>query len=93
MAATATRVTVSTVAVALNGADTGPSGTGLLIRAGGVGGTNDVCIGDSGVTNATGYLLAAATNPIWVSLGAGEVLYAVRAGGADGTLHVIATGG
>lgn len=93
MAVSAARITVSTTAVALNGADTGPSGTGLLIKATGTGGTNDVELGDSTLTAGTGFLLPAGSAAIQVQLGAGEQLYAIRAGAQDGTVHVIRTGG
>jgi hypothetical protein len=93
MALTAERVTVSTVAVALNGADTGPSGGGLLVRAVGTGGTNDADLGASTVTAGTGFLLVAGGSAVQVNLAAGEQLYAIRTGGADATLHVIRTGG
>lgn len=93
MALTAERVTVGAAPVALNPADAGPSGTGLLIRAAGTGGTNDVSLGASDVAAGTGFLLVAGSVAVPVALGAGEQLYAIRAGGADGTVHVIRTGG
>lgn len=93
MAVTAERITVSSTALALNPADAGPSGTGLLIRAAGTGGTNDVSLGAADVAAATGYLLVAGTAAVPVTLGAGEQLYAIRTGAADGTVHVIRTGG
>jgi hypothetical protein len=93
MAVSAARITVSTTAVALNGADTGPSGTGLLIKAVGTANTNDVDLGDATVTAGTGFLLPAGSAPIQVTLSAGEQLYAIRSGASDGTVHVIRTAG
>ena len=93
MAVTAARITVSSTAVALNGPDTGPSGTGLLIKAAGTGGTNDVELGDATVTAGTGFLLPAGSAPIQINLTGGEQLYAIRSGAADGTVHVIRTAG
>lgn len=93
MALTAARVVASTVAVALNGADTGASGTGLLVKAVGTGGTNDADLGDATVAAGAGFLLVAGGPAIWIPLSAGEVLYAIRTGAADATIHVIRTGG
>lgn len=97
MAITAERITVGAAAVALNPVDTGPSGTGLVVQAIGTAGTHDVALGASDVAAGTGFRLPATDGntflPLHVRLSAGEQLFAIRAGAADGTVHVLRTGG
>lgn len=90
MALTAERVTVSTVAVALIGLESGAvSGGALLVKNASA---NEAALGDSGVTASTGFRLPAGTT-IQLNLPSGEQIYAIRTGGTDAVLDVIRTGG
>lgn len=86
MAVTAARVTASTSAVALNSASGG--GERLLITNSSA---NAADIGGSTVTAGTGYPLAAGAS-ITIELDAGgDLVYAIRSGGADAVLAVLRT--
>lgn len=85
MAVTAARVTVSTVAVALNTAD--EQGGLLMLKNTSA---NAADLGPAGVTAGTGYDLAAA-QLVTIQLDAGDVLYAIRSGGADAVIAILRT--
>ncbi len=89
MALTAERVTVSTTAVALNGADTGPSGAGVTVKN--THATDALVLGGSDVTASTGFSLVAGAT-ITIPLTFGEQVYAIRGASADITAHVLRTG-
>lgn len=83
--AAGSRVTVSTVAVALNTASTG--GMTLTVKNTSA---NAADLGGAGVAAAAGFDLAAGA-AITVTLGPGEVLYAIRSAAADATLAILRT--
>lgn len=85
MAVSAARVTVATVAVALNTADTG--GMTLAIKNTSA---NAADLGPSTVTAGTGFDLAAGAT-VTVQLDPGDVLYAIRSAAADATLAILRT--
>lgn len=89
MALTADRVTVSTTAVALNGADTGVSGASVTVKN--THATDALILGASDVAAGTGFSLAAGVT-LTVALTAGEQIYAIRGASADITAHVLRTG-
>lgn len=89
MAVTAERVVVSTTAVALNGADTGVSGASVTVKN--THATDALVLGDSDVTAATGFSLAAGAT-VTLELAGGEQVYAIRGAAADITAHVLRTG-
>lgn len=89
MAVTAERVTVSTTAVALNGTDTGVSGTVVTVKN--THATDALVLGASDVTASTGFSLAAGAT-LTVELSAGEQLYGIRGAAADITAHVLRSG-
>lgn len=83
MSVTAARVTVSTVAVALNTAD--EQGGLLMLKNTSA---NAADLGPAGVTAGAGYDLAAA-QLVTIQLDAGDVLYAIRSAGADAVIAVL----
>lgn len=83
MSVTAARVTVSTVAVALNTAD--EQGGLLMLKNTSA---NAADLGPAGVTAGAGYDLAAA-QLVTIQLDAGDILYAIRSGGSDATIAVL----
>ena len=83
--AAGSRVTVSTTPVALNTAGVG--GTTLLVKNTSA---NAADLGGSSVAAAAGFDLAAGASVV-LTLGPGEVLYAIRSAAADATLSVIRT--
>jgi len=85
MAVTASRVTVSTTAVALNTAEVG--GGVLILKNTSA---NAADLGPSTVAATTGFDLAAGAT-LTVELDAGDVLYAIRSGGADAVIAVLRT--
>lgn len=85
MAVTATRVTVSTSAVALNTATT--AGMQLTIKNTSA---NAADLGPSGVAAGAGFDLAAGAT-VTVDLGPGDVLHAIRSAAADATIAVLRT--
>jgi hypothetical protein len=90
MAITSARITVSTSAVALNAAETDTvSGMRLVVRNQDA--TNSVDLGPSGVTAGAGFELKAGTSQEFV-LPSGELLYAIRSGGADVRVDVTRIG-
>lgn len=89
MAVTAQRVTVSTVAVALNTDTDTRGGTSLVVKNTSA---NAADLGPSTVTAGTGFDLAAGATLGPVELGPGEVLYAIRSAAADATLAVVRMG-
>ncbi len=89
MAVTHARVTVSTVAVALNTESGATSGTKLVVKN--IDSTNAADLGDSSVTAGNGFSLAAGAT-VTVELAHGEQLYAIRSGAADVVLTVLRTG-
>ena len=89
MAITAARVTVSTVAVALNPAETDTvSGSTLILKNTSA---NAADLGPATVTAGTGFDLAAGAT-LERKLGAGEVLFAIRTAAADATIAVLRIG-
>jgi hypothetical protein len=86
MAVAASRVTVSTVAVALNAAAT--NGSTIYIKNTSA---NAADLGTATVTAAAGFDLAAGATLI-IDLAPGEVLYAIRSAAADATIAVLRTG-
>lgn len=89
MAVTAERVTVSTVAVALNPAEAGAAGATLIVKN--THATDALVLGASDVTDTTGYSLSAGAT-LTVALGYGERLYGIRGASADITAHVLRVG-
>lgn len=89
MAVTAERVTVSSAAVALNGADTGVSGTSVTVKN--THATDALVLGPSDVTAASGFSLAAGAS-LTLALTSGEQLYGIRGASADITAHVLRSG-
>lgn len=85
MAITAARVTVSTVAVALNTATA--YGQTLIIKNTSA---NAADLGTSAVTANSGYDLAAGAT-VEVEVDSGDVLYAIRSAAADATLAILRT--
>lgn len=85
MAVSASRVTVSTTAVALNTAST--AGQKLIVRN--TDAANAADLGASGVAAGAGFQLAGATQ-VMVELAPGDVLYAIRST-ADVVLAVLRT--
>ena len=85
MAVTAARVTVSTVAVALNTASTAAQELTLKNTS-----ANAADLGPAGVT-ALGGLDLAASATVTVHLGPGDVLFAIRSAAADATIAVLRT--
>lgn len=85
MAITAARVTVSTVAVALNTASA--YGQTLAIKNTSA---NAADLGTSAVTATTGYELASGATVV-VEVDAGDVLFAIRSAAADATLAILRT--
>ena len=84
MAVSVARVTVSTVAVALNTADT----LGRVLTIKNIDATNAVDLGTSTVTAGAGFpLIAGAT--VQIALSAEEVLFAIRSNAADVVLAVL----
>jgi hypothetical protein len=83
--ATHQRIVVSTTAVALNPTSSG--GERLLIKNTSA---NAADLGASTVTAGTGFDLAAGAIAD-IELDPGDVLYAIRSGGADATLAVLRT--
>lgn len=84
MAVTHSRATVSTVAVALNAADT----LGRVLTVKNIDATNGADLGTSTVTAGTGFALAAGAT-VQVQLSAEEVLFAIRSAGADVVLTIL----
>lgn len=84
MAVSASRVTVSTVAVALNTADT----LGRVLTIKNIDATNAVDLGTSSVTAGTGFALAAGAT-VQIQLSAEEVLFAIRSAAADVVLTIL----
>lgn len=84
MAITAARVTASTTAVALNSADA-QSPTKLFITNTSA---NAADIGPADVTAGAGYPLAANAS-IYLDIDPGDVLFAIRSGGADAVISVL----
>lgn len=89
MAVTAEQVTVSSTAVALNGADTGVSGATVVVKN--THATDALVLGAADVAAGTGFALVAGAT-LAVELSAGEQLYAIRGAAADITAHVLRTG-
>jgi hypothetical protein len=90
MAVTSQRITVSTSAVALNAAETDVvEGSRILIRNQDA--SNSVDIGPSGVTAGTGYELKPAAT-LDMAVPGGELVYAIRSGGADVRVDVLRLG-
>lgn len=85
MAASGTRVTVSTTAIAL--ATGSASGTATLVRNRG---TSPVYLGGSGVTTATGFQVDAG-DIVSIELGPLEIVYAIAAAGSH-VCHVLRNG-
>lgn len=83
MAITAARITVSTVAVALNVAD--EQGWLLTIKNTSA---NAADLGPAGVTAGAGFDLAAGATATF-QIDQGDVLFAIRSAGADATLAVL----
>lgn len=88
MAITTGQVSVSSTATALTSGQTDDAATGFSIVLKNTGST-DVFLGGSGVTTATGFVLAAGST-FSVDLGSGEQLFAVAA--VTGTVHVLRVG-
>lgn len=89
MAITASRVTVSTSAVALNAAETDVvGGCSLILKNTSA---NAADLGPTGVTAGTGFDLAAGATQV-VNLPPGEVLFAIRTAAADATIAVLRIG-
>lgn len=86
MAVTASRVTVSTTAVALNTVGTG----GTTLRIKNIDDTNAVDLGTSAVTAGEGYPLAAGET-FSVVANSGDSVYAVRSASADVVLAILRT--
>ena len=84
MAVTHSRVTVSTVAVALNAVDT----LGRVLTVKNTDATNAADLGTSTVTAGTGFPLAAGAT-VQIPLSAEEQVFAIRSAGADVVLAVI----
>jgi hypothetical protein len=77
-------------AVKIVGDDTGTLATGVaLIRNAG---TDEVYLGGSNVTSATGFQLAAATTLPPIPLSSGAEIYAICATGETATVHVLTIG-
>lgn len=86
----AERVTVSTTAVALNGAESDTvSGSRLIVKN--TDSADALVFGASDVTASTGFSLAAGAT-LDVALPSGEQLYAIRAAEADIVAHVLRIG-
>lgn len=83
MAISAARVTASTSAVALNTAST--SAQVLTVKNTSA---NAADLGASTVTAAAGFDLAAGAT-VTLTVDPGDVLYAIRSGGADATLAIL----
>lgn len=86
MPVTHTRVTVSTVAVALNAV----GGGGRTLTVKNLDGTNGADLGASTVAAGAGFALAAGAT-VQVQLEADEVLFAIRSAAADVVLAVLNT--
>jgi hypothetical protein len=91
MAVTSGQVVVSTVAVALNAADTDTVG-GVVLFVKNTDATNGAALGGSGVTSGTGFRVPAGITVGPLELPSGEQLYAIRTGGADVTVDVLRLG-
>jgi hypothetical protein len=92
MAISAERITVSTVALALNPAETDSvSGGRGIVRNTNTAAADTLSLGDSSVAAATGYLLAGGSS-IELQLGSGDRLFGVRATTADVVVHVLRVG-
>lgn len=90
MAVTATRVTVSTSAVALTAAETDTvAGLVLFLKNTSA---NAADLGPAGVTAGTGFDLAAGATIGPFELPAGEQLFAIRSAAADATIAVLRFG-
>lgn len=90
MAITATRVTVSTTAVALNPAEADTvAGVKLVLKNTSA---NAADLGPSGVTAGAGFDLAAGATVGPLELSAGEQLFAIRSAAADATIAVLRLG-
>lgn len=85
MAVAASRVTVSTSAVALNTASSGGQRFVLKNTS-----ANAADLGPAGVTAGTGFDLAAGAT-LAVELDPGDVLFAIRSAAADATIAVLGT--
>lgn len=86
MAVTASRVTVSNTAVALNAVGT----SGATLRVKNTDATNAVDVGTSAVTAGTGYPLAAG-EVLSVVANSGDSLYAIRSTVNDVVLAILRT--
>ena len=84
MAVSHSRVTVSTVAVALNTVDT----LGRVLTVKNIDATNAVDLGTSTVTAGTGFSLAAGLT-VQIPLSAEEVVYAIRSAAVDVVLTIL----
>ena len=84
MAISSGQVTVSTSPIALHTAD--PDGMFIVVNA-----TQNVYIGDVNVTAGTGYLHTKTDPPLYLNMGPGEILYAVRAGAQDAVVTSLRT--
>jgi len=90
MAVSSGQVVVSTVAVALVGAETDTiSGTGAVIKN--THATDALMLGDATVSPSTGFALAAGQT-LTLALSGGGQIWAVRGAAADITAHVLRTG-
>lgn len=87
MAVTGARVTVSTVAIALNTATT----DGGYMTVKNLDGTNGADLGSSAVTAGAGFPLPGAATPVAHTfyVKPGDVVYAIRSAGADVVLAVL----
>lgn len=89
MAVTAARVSVATTAggtLILDGAD----GNGVHAILKNATGTDDIYLGVSGVTTATGFKWSSSDGPFSIDLANDEVLYGI-VGTTTQTVHVLAT--
>ena len=90
MAVSSAAITVSTTAVALNTESGATAGTRLYIYNSDS--TNSATLGAADVAAGTGFVLGPAKS-LTLDLSFGEVVYAIRTGGADVTsLQVMRTG-
>jgi hypothetical protein len=90
MAVTSARVTVSTVAVALNTLETDVvAGSRLVVKNQDA--ANSVDLGDSSVTAGTGFELKAGLS-VQIDMPKGEQLYAIRSNAADVRVDVLRAG-